>query len=263
MTPYEQRLSEFADGKKLLRLARPLRDRADALCDACGSTQPRTLYALKAEDSNRHYFVGDTCLSELVKRGAILRRYGRSSGPEAYEPEMQRRGQELKETAVQGKDVSQETPESSVSGLFPFVLVVEAPELYRVIVCTLSPQGAAYSWGYAEETRYEESWHGAGEKGMFLEKVRTERPDALHRSVTRAWQQASSNLGALSGHLAGQNGKGNSHRAEDLSVALVDLAPDGLFGPALSLLGNKLKLVGLTEGRGTDSDDGRDRRGNE
>ena len=89
--PYEQKLSQFADGKSLLRLSRPVRDRADAVCDACGSSLPRILYALKDTDSERYYFVGDTCLKELVKRGAVVRRYGRESGPQAYEVEMELR----------------------------------------------------------------------------------------------------------------------------------------------------------------------------
>ncbi len=44
MATYEQKLTLFVQGKRLLRLPRPVRDRADACCDACGSTQPRTLY---------------------------------------------------------------------------------------------------------------------------------------------------------------------------------------------------------------------------
>ena len=78
MADYEKKLNEFARGKRLSRLMRPVRDRADASCDACGSTQPRMLYGLKGksadEDSDRYYFVGDTCLKELVRRGAILKR---------------------------------------------------------------------------------------------------------------------------------------------------------------------------------------------
>ena len=89
----EQRLSEFAEEKRLLRLPRPVRDRADACCDACGSTQPRILYGLKDPDSGRYYFVGNTCLKELVKRGAVLRRFGNESGRVAYEAEMGRRTQ--------------------------------------------------------------------------------------------------------------------------------------------------------------------------
>ena len=93
MPTYEQKLTEFAQGKRLLRLARTIRDRADAICDASGSTQPRTLYALADLDSERHSFVGDSCLKELAQRGAILG-YGRRSGREAFESDMQLRDRE-------------------------------------------------------------------------------------------------------------------------------------------------------------------------
>ena len=43
MATYEEKLIAFARGKKLLRLPRPLRNRADAFCDACGSTRPSRL----------------------------------------------------------------------------------------------------------------------------------------------------------------------------------------------------------------------------
>lgn len=95
MSNYEQRLDEFAEGKRLVRLSKPIRDRADAKCDACGSIQPRTLYGQKDEETGRYYFVGDNCLKELVKRGAILRRFGRESGPAAYASEQDLRAQEL------------------------------------------------------------------------------------------------------------------------------------------------------------------------
>ena len=63
MSDYEQRSADFANGKRLRRLARPVRDHADAFCDACGSTRPRILYVLKDSTFDRYYFVGDTCLS--------------------------------------------------------------------------------------------------------------------------------------------------------------------------------------------------------
>lgn len=81
----------FAQDKKFLRISRPIRGRADGLCDACGSTQPRTLYGLTDLATGRHSFVGDSCLKELVKQGAILRRFGKESGKQAYEEEMQLR----------------------------------------------------------------------------------------------------------------------------------------------------------------------------
>ena len=115
MTTYEQKLTLFSQGKRLLRLPRPVRNRADAFCDACGSTWPRTLYPLKELDSGRHYFVGDTCLKELAKLGAIPRRYGRESGQKAYESEMELRTQELAEAPPRAEDP--EPPATLVRGL--------------------------------------------------------------------------------------------------------------------------------------------------
>ena len=115
MLTYEQRLAEFAHGKRLLRLPRPVRDRADAFCDACGSSQPRTLYTLKDLESERYYFVGDTCLKQLAKSGAVLRRYGRESGQKAYESEMELRTRELEEAPTKAEDP--EPPATSTHGL--------------------------------------------------------------------------------------------------------------------------------------------------
>ena len=90
MPSYDQKLAAFTEGKSLIRLPRPIRDRADASCDACGSNHPRTLYALRESVSDRYYFVGNTCLKELVKLGVIRRRFGKESGQSAYEKEMER-----------------------------------------------------------------------------------------------------------------------------------------------------------------------------
>ena len=94
MPTYQKKITEFSRGRRLLRLPRPLRDRADVSCDACGSSQPRTLYTLKDLESQRYFFVGDTCLKELARHGAVLRRYGRESGQQIYESEMLLRAQE-------------------------------------------------------------------------------------------------------------------------------------------------------------------------
>ena len=91
MLRYDEKIARFAKDKQFRRLSRPVRDRADAVCDACGSTQPRTLYGLTDVETGRHFFVGDSCLKELVKRESILRRFGKQSGKQAYEDEMQRR----------------------------------------------------------------------------------------------------------------------------------------------------------------------------
>ena len=213
MPTYEDRVSEFAGGKKLLRLSRFIRDRADASCDVCASTRPRILYGLQDQDRGRYYFVGETCLKGLVKRGAILKRFGRGSAREAYELEIQRRSSESKDAPSPGSGgadspsgavearASRTTEESelgrTISDAFPVVFAVEGPEIYRVIVCLLSAHGPVLSWGYAEETRYHEVWCRRGERGIVLDKVRKERTDALDRSVTKAWEDAFLKLEAL------------------------------------------------------------------
>ncbi len=118
MLTYEQRLAEFAQDKRLLRLSRPVRDRADAFCDACGSSQPRTLYTLKDLESERYFFIGDACLAKLAKSGAVLRRFGRESGQKAYEDEMELRTQELEEAPprAEGPEPPATSPHSLVLG---------------------------------------------------------------------------------------------------------------------------------------------------
>ncbi len=115
MLTYERGLVEFGQGKRLLRLPRPVRSRADASWDACGSSQPRTLYSLKDLESQRYYFVGDTCLTKLAKRGYVLKRYGREPGQKVYESEMALRTQESEEAPPGEEDP--ELPATSAPGL--------------------------------------------------------------------------------------------------------------------------------------------------
>lgn len=241
MLSYEQRLKEFAQGKKLRRLRQPVRSRADAVCDACGSPQPRILYGLKDTGTGRCHFVGQNCLKELASSGAILRGFGRDSAEEAYEAEAQRRTGELRENGTapgahagdtrnsrranpQSREApSRRTPDQDP--LFPAVLIVETPDSYQAFVCIPSAHGAPYSWGQAREARYEEAWRRTGERGLVLEKMREARPDALGRCVTNAWREASLHLprtGELSSLATGTDGP-----------------PLGLPGPLAALLALK------------------------
>ena len=203
MTSYERKLDEFAEGKTLVRLSRPVRDRADAACDACGSTQPRILYALKDQDSARCHFVGVTCLKELVKRGVIRRRFGRESGQVAFDEEMRRRAEESSDGAglknqPADPDASevdgQPNPESALPAMSPALLVLEGPEYYEAFAYAFTEQGATGATGYATEARYEEAWCTSGPRGMLLEKVRRARPAALRQAMTNALHDASSRL---------------------------------------------------------------------
>jgi len=220
MPTYEQKLTEFAQGKRLLRLARPIRDRADAFCDACGSTQPRTLYAQADLDSERHYFVGDTCLKELAKRGAILR-YGRHSGRVAFENETKLRAQELQADKGTNADggphsnpgeqkpsviTSQPNPGNDPKRLFAAILVVQTADGYQTFASAFSARDGTSSWGYAQEPRYHEVWRQGGEGGLVLEKERVDSPDALSHCVTKAWEEACSGRQTMGLALPSQDG---------------------------------------------------------
>jgi hypothetical protein len=84
MSRYEERLDAFARGRRFARMSRPVRNRADSWCDACGSVQARVLFGVQEEQSKAVYFVGEHCLQELAARGAIVRRFLRLSAEEAY-----------------------------------------------------------------------------------------------------------------------------------------------------------------------------------
>ena len=198
MPTYEEKLTSFAEGKRLLRLPRPIRDRADTFCDACGSVLPRTLYALKDLHSSRHFFLGDTCLKEVAKLGVVLRRFAKESGPAAYEVEMQLRGEEtagLEQELQPANDPS--TVSSDAQTNFPIVFIFQNPENYRALVSVFSAQGGTRSWGYAEEGRWEETWRRGGERGLVLEKVQGERREAASLCLARAWQEAYSPIEGL------------------------------------------------------------------
>ncbi len=208
MNSYEAKLQQFAEGKQLLRLSRPIRDRADASCDVCESTRPRLLYALQDQESGRYYFVGETCLKELVKSGAIRRRYSRESGHTAFETEMERRLEESRERIDQehagvdpnalskvsdkrGGESRSEIASGSTPSV-PVLMVIADPRYYRAVACVFAPNGTTLSWGYAREARYEEVWSRGGDKGLLLEKVAKERGDAMQQAIVRAWGEVQS-----------------------------------------------------------------------
>jgi hypothetical protein len=88
---YETRLIAFAEGKRLARLSRVVKDRG--VCDACGSTLPRVLFGLREIVSGRHYFLGQNCLAWLLERRLVARARYRESAEVAYRREMELRGQ--------------------------------------------------------------------------------------------------------------------------------------------------------------------------
>ena len=250
MASYEEKLIAFAQGKKLLRLPRPIRDRADAFCDACGSTLPRTLFALKDLESGRYYFAGVNCLKELGSQGVILRRFGKESGQAAYEAEMRLRSEETPEElnrqerlgAIQ-KDVSTVGPSgdpltSALSGMEtvqPAIFMIQYPDHYSAFVLINFDGGKSQKWDYAEESRWEERWCRAGVGSMVLEKVRDERSEAARVCIARAWQEAHSSKGSLEWTPRPSDGPKSARRDEstglpDSLLAMLELADQAKFG---------------------------------
>jgi hypothetical protein len=81
---YEERLDAFAEGRRFARMSRPVRNRADSWCDACGSIQARVLFGVQEQDTKEVYFVEEHCLQQLAARGAVVRRFLQLSAEEAY-----------------------------------------------------------------------------------------------------------------------------------------------------------------------------------
>jgi hypothetical protein len=81
---YEERLVEFATGKRLRRFRGVLRAPGDTSCDACGSSMPNFLYGLRDLVESRDYFVGANCFQRLRQLGAFEQPYVRMSIATAY-----------------------------------------------------------------------------------------------------------------------------------------------------------------------------------
>ncbi len=81
---YEERLAFFAEGKRLRRFHGYLRSPGDTTCDACGSSLPSYLHALRDVGAGRDYFVGGNCFVRLWQSGMIERPYVRASIATAY-----------------------------------------------------------------------------------------------------------------------------------------------------------------------------------
>ena len=271
MNTYEQKLAEFAEGKKFQRLARPIRDRADGVCDACGSPQPRTLHVLKDEHSSRYYMVGHSCLSQLARRGALVRRYGKESAHEACKLEMEQRAtaQNSDTDTVLSQLVSAPNnnsesdsltaritpkPEGNSSDsdlLCPTVLLFEAPDYYEAIVLILSGNGVLRGRGHSRETRGDEVWEIGGESGLVLTKVKRTRPNAMSMCLSAAWQEAYAQLGVDSLSIQSANDSQSQHWTRNL------ISPGPLLSTSVAVhkiaMATAATLVNGSQGNGNES----------
>ena len=215
MDSYGQKLDMFADGREFVRLSKPLRDHADASCDACGSTQPRTLYCLKDLGAVRYFFVGDNCLKELVKRRVIRRRFGKEAASTAFQEEMDNRSREygidqsdqrsnnveISSTPVEDSDPQEITQSAAKSNPHVHgaeIYVIETKDELHAFVSIAVDGNTKRYWGYAMAIRHQFALKRGGENGLELDWVKSENPQALEHSLSRAMEMAYSRL-AISG----------------------------------------------------------------
>jgi hypothetical protein len=135
---YGTRLREFAEGKRLGRLTSTVPSSREDRCDACGSSQPRTLFGVKDVVSGRCYFVGQNCLAWLIDNGMVARARYRDKATSAYNREMELRRNgtaEIREViGVAPGRLNARAQGSKVSSFRRIVLVVERGGEYRALV---------------------------------------------------------------------------------------------------------------------------------
>ena len=201
---YERRLAEFSEGKTFTRLSRPVRNRADAHCDACGSLEPRILFGLKEKESDRYFFVGAECLRWISKRGLVERRYCKESAQVAFEHEMARRRCEDGHSAKIAQSLQEmqrfdfiPNSDPKSSSRQPQVCLWQTPESYLALV-RISHQGT-WVWGSAEAPRFEEVWEGHGNGEVVLKRIHRERPQAVAECAGAASEDALMKLKVVKG----------------------------------------------------------------
>ncbi len=203
---YEERLRTFAEGKRLGRLAKAVRDPEDGLCDACGSTLPRTLFGLRETESDRHYFVGQNCLAWLLETGLVARARYRHSAEVAYRREMEMRRN--------GTDASTDgpSPASGDQGDLPqrrldlrnlrrTILITETETHFEALV-RLEDGGRRVS-GRAQEPRWSQGWARCDGGVILLERVPRAKRSAViicllgaYRKARAAWRDGEARNGS-------------------------------------------------------------------
>ncbi len=192
-TYYEERLRAFAEGKRLGRLAKTVRDPEDGVCDACGSTLPRTLFGLRDTLSDRHYFVGQNCLAWLLETGLVARARYRHSAEVAYrrEMEMRRNGagastdEPLTSTGDQG-----DLPKRrfDLRNLRRTILITETESHYEAVVRL--DDGRRRVSGRAREPRWGQGWARHDGGIVLLERVPIANRNAVIICLLKAYRKA-------------------------------------------------------------------------
>ncbi|MCH7998033.1 MAG: hypothetical protein IIA91_00930 [Chloroflexi bacterium] len=208
-TYYEERLRAFAEGKRLGRLAKAVRDPEDGVCDACGSTLPRTLFGLRDTVSDRHYFVGQNCLAWLLETGLVAKARYRHSAEVAYRREMEMRRNGASTSA------DEPSPRTGDQGDLPkrrfdlrnlrrTILIVETESHYEALVRL--EDGRRRVSGRAQEPRWGQGWARCDGGVVLLERVPRAKRNAViicllkaYRKARAAWRDGEARNGAEPG----------------------------------------------------------------
>ncbi len=192
-TYYEERLRAFAERKRLGRLAKAVRDPEGGECDDCGSTLPRTLFGLRDTASDRHYFVGQNCLSWLLETGLVARARYRHSAEVAYrrEMEMRRNG-----TGASTDDSSPSTADQSdlpqrrldLRNLRRTIFITETESHYEALVRL--EDGQRRVSGRAREPRWSQGWARHDGGVVLLERVPRAKRNAIVICLLKAYRMA-------------------------------------------------------------------------
>jgi len=190
---YEERLRAFAEGKRLGRLAKAVRDPEDGVCDACGSTLPRTLFGLRDTVNDRHYFVGQNCLSWLLETGLVARARYRQSAEVAYRREMELRRNGAVASIDGPSPYTGEQGDSSNRGadlrhLRRTILIAETEDHYEALVRL--EDGRRRVSGRAQEPRWSLGWTRRDGGVVLLERVPRARRNAVAICVLKAYRKA-------------------------------------------------------------------------
>jgi hypothetical protein len=194
-TYYEERLRAFAEGKRLGRLAKTVRDPEDGACDACGSTLPRTLFGLRDTESGRHYFVGQNCLACLLETGLVARARYRQSAEVAYRKEMEIRrsangASPFSDQPSTGTGVQVDAPEPTREAFARrrTFFVTETESHYEALVRL--EDGHRRVSRRAEVSRWVQGWARHDGGVVLLERVPRARRNAVAICLLKAYRQA-------------------------------------------------------------------------
>ena len=162
------------------------------MCDACGSTPPRTLFDLRDTVRDRHYFVGQSCLAWLLETGLVARARYRHSAEVAYRREMEMRRNRA------SASTDEPSPSTGDHGDLPqrrfdlrnlqrTILITETESHYEALVRL--DDGRRRVSGRAQEPRWGQGW--ARHDGVvLLERVPRAKRKAVIICLLKAYRKA-------------------------------------------------------------------------